>query len=192
MPLPRCVCGQILRAVIAWRRCEAPNSGAGLQAVRGIGDPERSDTLCFMKYPRRHFMVQGVPIPSRLGPRRGGGIKRLVTLYGSRPCHILLHGTTFAGGFAAGCHPRGRGHRPSNRPSRPLIRGIGPGQLGSSELMLALGLSHRPTFRENYLNPALQGGWIERTQPDSPRSPTQRYRLTGKGQRWLDGHCQKK
>jgi len=66
-----------------------------------------------------------------------------------------------------------------------LIRVIGTAELGSNDLMQALGLSHRPTFRNNYLNPALEGGWIERTQPDSPRSPTQRYRLTGKGRRWI-------
>ena len=59
---------------------------------------------------------------------------------------------------------------------------------GLADLMKALGLSHRPTFRKNYLNPAMQNGWIERTQPDSPRSPTQRYRLTGKGRRWLQRH----
>jgi hypothetical protein len=67
-----------------------------------------------------------------------------------------------------------------------LIRVIGTAELGSGDLMQALGLSHRPTFRSNYLNPALEGGWIERTQPDSPRSPTQRYRLTGSGRRWFD------
>jgi len=66
-----------------------------------------------------------------------------------------------------------------------LLEAVGSSELGSSELMKALGLSHRPTFRANYLNPALEGGWIERTQPDSPRSPTQRYRLSGKGRRWL-------
>jgi hypothetical protein len=70
-----------------------------------------------------------------------------------------------------------------------LIRAIGTGELGSNNLMQALGLSHRPTFRNNYLNPALENEWIERTQPDSPRSPTQRYRLTGKGQRWLLHHA---
>ena len=37
---------------------------------------------------------------------------------------------------------------------------------------------------------ALEDEWIERTQPDSPRSPTQRYRLTGKGQRWLPADSQ--
>lgn len=65
------------------------------------------------------------------------------------------------------------------------IKALAGGEKGSSELMAMLGLTHRPTFRNNYLDPALDEGWIERTQPDSPRSPTQRYRLTGKGQRWL-------
>jgi Fic family protein len=66
-----------------------------------------------------------------------------------------------------------------------LIRAIGNDELGRNDLMQVLGLSHRPTFRNNYLNPAIKGEWIERTQPDSPRSPTQRYRLTGKGRFWL-------
>ncbi len=66
-----------------------------------------------------------------------------------------------------------------------LIEAIGTHELSSADLLKALGLSHRPTFRDNYLNPALEGGWIERTHPASPRSPTQRYRLTGKGRRLL-------
>lgn len=66
-----------------------------------------------------------------------------------------------------------------------LIRAIGNQELGSRDLMSALRLSHRPTFRKNYLNPALEGHWIMLTQPDSPRSPTQRYRLTPKGRGWL-------
>ncbi|CBL44293.1 conserved hypothetical protein [gamma proteobacterium HdN1] len=72
-----------------------------------------------------------------------------------------------------------------------LIRVIGNGELKSNELMQALGLSHRATFRNNYLNPALENNWIERTQPDAPRSPTQRYRLSGKAQRWLLNHVGK-
>lgn len=66
-----------------------------------------------------------------------------------------------------------------------MIQALAGGELGSADLMGLLGLSHRPTFRSNYLNPALSGGWIERTQPESPRSPTQRYRLTDKGRQWL-------
>lgn len=71
-----------------------------------------------------------------------------------------------------------------------LILAMSSGELNSSELMQALGLIHRATFRENYLNPALTGGWVERTQPDSPRSPTQRYRLTHKGRQWLQRHTE--
>jgi len=51
----------------------------------------------------------------------------------------------------------------------------------ASDLMKQLGLKHRPTFRKNYLNPALQNKWIKMTQPDKPQSPTQKYRLTGLG-----------
>ena len=69
-----------------------------------------------------------------------------------------------------------------------LLRPLIVGELSSSDLMTALDLSHRPTFRKNHLDPALAAGWVERTQPDSPRSPTQRYRLTDKGRRWLKRH----
>ena len=36
-----------------------------------------------------------------------------------------------------------------------LLRALVAGELGSSALMVALDLSHRPTFRKNYLDPAL-------------------------------------
>jgi Fic family protein len=66
-----------------------------------------------------------------------------------------------------------------------IIEALATGELGSAALMKALDLTHKPTFRENYLDPAMEGGWIVRTQPDSPRSPTQRYRLTEKSRRWM-------
>jgi len=46
----------------------------------------------------------------------------------------------------------------------------------AEDLMKFLKLKHRPTFRKNYLSPALVSGLIEMTEPHSPRSPTQRYR----------------
>ncbi len=46
-----------------------------------------------------------------------------------------------------------------------------------TELMSLLGLSHRSTFQQNYLNPAIGAGLIERTIPDKHKSPKQRYRL---------------
>jgi len=53
--------------------------------------------------------------------------------------------------------------------------------------MQAMGLNHRPTFLYDYLQPALSIGLIEMTQPDSPKSPTQKYRLTEKGKSVLEG-----
>ncbi len=53
----------------------------------------------------------------------------------------------------------------------------------ASDLMEQLHLKHRPTFRKNYLNPALQNNWIAMTQPDKPQSPTQKYRLTNLGRK---------
>ena len=49
--------------------------------------------------------------------------------------------------------------------------------LSSSEIMRKLELSHKPTFRKNYLNPALEHGLVEMREPDSPRSPKQKYKL---------------
>lgn len=58
--------------------------------------------------------------------------------------------------------------------------------LGASELMSAVGLSHRPTFRQNYLRPALTAGLIEMTIPDKPNSRNQKYRLTAKGKHFIE------
>lgn len=55
----------------------------------------------------------------------------------------------------------------------------------AGELMQHLRLVHRPTFRNNYLNPALAAGLIEMTHPESPRSPVQKYRATAQGMMWL-------
>lgn len=52
-----------------------------------------------------------------------------------------------------------------------------------SELMVEVGLTHKATFRANYLKPALTAGLIEMTQPDSPNNPAQGYRLTELGER---------
>ena len=48
-------------------------------------------------------------------------------------------------------------------------------------MMAALGLSHRPTFRNNYIRPALEAGLVEMTHPESPTARNQRYRLTASG-----------
>ena len=49
--------------------------------------------------------------------------------------------------------------------------------------MTDLGLSHRPTFRKNYLHPAMSTGLVEMTRPGSPSTKNQKYRLTARGRR---------
>mgnify|MGYP000968170742 FL=1 len=56
-----------------------------------------------------------------------------------------------------------------------LLEALSDETLSASEIMKRLGLSHRPTFRKNYLNPALEQGLIEMTIPDKPNSRNQKY-----------------
>jgi Fic family protein len=57
-----------------------------------------------------------------------------------------------------------------------LLEVMGQDTLSAAQIMENLGLNHRATFRQNYLNPALELGVIERTIPDKPNSRNQRYR----------------
>lgn len=59
------------------------------------------------------------------------------------------------------------------------------GEMNRADLMQALALKDRVNFRQAYLEPALKQGLIEMTQPNSPRSPTQKYRLTEPGRQLL-------
>lgn len=61
-------------------------------------------------------------------------------------------------------------------PVERLLSALGDDTLSAAQAMERLGLSHRPTFRKNYLNPALEQGLIERTVPDKPNSKNQKYR----------------
>jgi Fic family protein len=65
------------------------------------------------------------------------------------------------------------------------FRGMGPMKV--SELMEEVGLAHKATFRANYLKPALAADLIEMTNPDSPNSPAQQYRLTELGKQAVAG-----
>lgn len=61
-------------------------------------------------------------------------------------------------------------------PINRLLGALGDEELSAAEIMKRLGLSHRPTFRKNYLTPALDKRLIERTIPDKPNSKNQKYR----------------
>jgi len=54
------------------------------------------------------------------------------------------------------------------------------GEMTRTEIQQALDLRDRKSYRERYLKPALQAGFIEMTLPDKPNSRLQRYRLSDK------------
>ncbi len=65
---------------------------------------------------------------------------------------------------------------------RKLLESLTVGEeLSSKELMAKVGIKHRPTFRNNYLLPALSLGYIEMTVPEKPNSSKQKYRFTRLG-----------
>ena len=55
------------------------------------------------------------------------------------------------------------------------------GEMGRSELQELLSIKNRDYFRTNYLNPAIDDGYVELTISDKPNSRNQKYRLTLKG-----------
>ena len=60
-------------------------------------------------------------------------------------------------------------------PVEKLLSVMGEGYLSSAQIMAKVGLSHKPTFRKNYLLPALKQGLIKMRHPDKPNSPKQKY-----------------
>ena len=60
---------------------------------------------------------------------------------------------------------------------KSLLKVLKTGIFSAAELMKKLKLSHKPTFRSNYLKPALKAGYIEMTIPEKPNSRNQKYQL---------------
>ena len=64
---------------------------------------------------------------------------------------------------------------------RALLLALSNEQLSLKVLMEKVGLKHRPTFIENYINPAIETGILKILYPDKPNHPRQKYLLTAKG-----------
>jgi len=69
-------------------------------------------------------------------------------------------------------------YRPSTDQVLALVKILDEGELSVKEIMKALELNHRPTFRTNE-------GYIVPLYPEQPSHPKQKYRLTEKGQELL-------
>ncbi len=62
-----------------------------------------------------------------------------------------------------------------------IIKCIDKEELSIKEILSKINLKHRPTLMYDYIKPAMDLELIEMNDPDSPKSPTQKYRLTEKG-----------
>ena len=74
---------------------------------------------------------------------------------------------------------------PVNMFVHTLLVQLKEGEKSISELLKDMGLTHKKSFRDTYLHPALDTGLIERTIPDKPNSRLQKYRLTKQGRNTL-------
>jgi ATP-dependent DNA helicase RecG len=63
------------------------------------------------------------------------------------------------------------------------------GDTGITVLMQVVQRTDRTKFRQQILNPLIKAGLVEMTVPDKPNSRLQKYRLTQKGKRYLQGRA---
>lgn len=110
------------------------------------------------------------------------------------------------GGWKGDSTPASKDDTPTSNPATPTSKTAAPasralalsravrimidvldGEMSRAKIMKAIGIKDRVTFADYYLAPALKLGIVEMTQPNSPRSPTQKYRLTAKGIKAKEG-----
>lgn len=83
----------------------------------------------------------------------------------------------------AGTDGEGGQEPPEETPKLVLrLLSVMNGEMSGVELQEALDLRDRKSFRERYLAPALQSGFVEMTIPGKPNSRNQKYRATEKAQ----------
>lgn len=79
---------------------------------------------------------------------------------------------------------------PMYPPSTPhvdkLLLTFGIEYLSIAEIMTLMGLRDRKSFRANYLNPAIDKGFVEMLYPEQVKHPKQKYRLTVMGLGYRD------
>lgn len=76
---------------------------------------------------------------------------------------------------------------PQATPQVRRLLSVLKGEMSRQEIQHALGLKDRKSLRQRYLLPALQDGYIEMTQPDTPNARNQKYRPTPRGRQvWAD------
>ena len=70
---------------------------------------------------------------------------------------------------------------PQITPQVTTLLSVLEGEMSARQILHALGLSDRKSFRERYLLPALEHALVEMTRPESPTARNQKYRITTRG-----------
>ncbi|MDR2626334.1 MAG: putative DNA binding domain-containing protein [Zoogloeaceae bacterium] len=68
----------------------------------------------------------------------------------------------------------------------PLFEALSVQERSRTELLALLDVSSTSRNVQRHLYPLMEAGWLEMTQPEHPRSPTQKYRLTAAGREVLE------
>ena len=68
---------------------------------------------------------------------------------------------------------------------KQVVQALASEPITRAELKRALGLKGQANFRDRNLQPSLEGGWVDMTIPDKPKSRSQKYRFTAKGKALL-------
>ena len=128
--------------------------------------------------------------------KMGSGIERIRTALAKEHCHEvdIRYKTMFILKFPRPTYAEAQNGTSENRPPHDTphdtphvtphverLLSVLHGEMTRGELMDSLELKDRMYFSKEYLTPALQGGFIEMTIPDKPKSKLQKYRLTEKG-----------
>lgn len=76
---------------------------------------------------------------------------------------------------------------PQETPQVRRLLSVLRGEMSARDLLELLDLNDRKSFRQRYLLPALEQGYVEMANSGSPRARNQRCRLTSRGQAVLRG-----
>ena len=82
-------------------------------------------------------------------------------------------------------HPDAEELSPPVTPPVKKILSVCKNTAGRKKLQEKLSIKNKKYFRDFYLKPALEQGYLEMTIPDKPNSPLQKYRLTALGRKCL-------
>ena len=98
-----------------------------------------------------------------------------------RRAMLAGHTEGHAGGHVGGQAGHAEGQALSSARDTAMLRACDREAVPGEELLAAAGYSHRTGDFRRRLERLLNGGLLEMTVPDRPRSPLQKYRLTDRG-----------